>query len=102
MKNSWAVIVNEECSLCGGDIITCENKSKAVNIASFVSRVLYNSDAGERYVFVVNKVKADDSTEYLDYRVIYHYSIMVSDSMKWIFLYDGWFDRKRTICVKFK
>lgn len=107
MKNSWMVIVNSECSTHGGDIITCENRSKAVNIASFVSRVLYNSDIGERHIFVVKKMGADYNSLHVfsedsQYTVVYHYSIMESDSMKWMFLYDGWCNNKKKVCCNFK
>lgn len=105
MKNNWMVVVNEESAMRGGDMITCETKSKAVNIASFVSRVLYNADVDEKHIFVVKKAETGsnypyDFSEDSPFTVVYHYSIMVRDSIKCLFLYDGWCNNEKKLCFK--
>lgn len=106
MKSNWLVIVNEFCDIIGGDRLVCKTRAEALNIAAFTARVLYNADVCERHVFVVKRVETEAeativSKEDLEYRVIYHYSIAGSDSMKWIFLYDGWCDNQKKLCFKF-
>lgn len=95
-KKNWLVIVNEECSIYGGDIMVCESKNQAVNIASFVARVLYKSGQRESHIFVVNRMKKDAVSnvvdkEDLEYNVIYHYSVqyVASLGLKMLMLYEG-------------
>lgn len=95
MRSDWIVIVNKECSIKGGDVIVCESKSKAMNIASYVARVLYNASVFEQHVFVVNRtekvIETIDGDEF-GYRVICHYSIIyyIDMGLKMLMRYDGW------------
>lgn len=103
-RKNWLVIVNEECSIYSGDTMVCESKNQAVNIASFVARVLYNTGKLERHIFVVNRVKKEVSPifvdeEDLEYNVIYHYSLLYySDlGLKMLMLYEGWAANQKKI-----
>ena len=103
MKNNWMVIVNEECSIKDGDAITCAEKSQAINIASYVARVLYNTNVYERHVFVVNRIETGIETpvykEDFKYRVISHYSIVYYThvGLKMLIRYDGWSENQKKI-----
>lgn len=103
-RKNWLVIVNKECSIYGGDTIVCESKNNAVNIASFVARVLYNTGQLEKHIFVVNRIKKDVvltivDKEDLEYNVIYHYSVLYySDlGLKMLLLYEGWAANQKKI-----
>lgn len=103
MRNDWLVIVNKECSIKGGDAITCESKSKAINIASYVARVLYNASAHEQHVFVINRAETGIAAlvdrEDFEYRVICHYSIIyyTDVGLKMLMRYDGWATNQKKI-----
>lgn len=103
MRNDWLVLVNKECSIKGGDAITCESKSKAINIASYAARVLYNAGAHEQHVFVVNRTETGIAAfvdgEDFKYRVICHYSIIyyTSVGLKILMRYDGWAANQKKI-----
>lgn len=102
-RKNWLVIVNDECKLCGGDVMVCDTKSQAVNIASFLSRILYNIGKVEKHIFVVNRIKKDTvltvHKEDLEYNVIYHYSVLYySDlGLKTLLLYEGWAANQKKI-----
>lgn len=105
MRNNWLVCVNKECSIKGGDVITCVSKSEAINIASYVARVLCNTGKFERHIFVVNRVETDATPtivdkEDLEYRVIYHYSIVCESGLKMILLYDGFCGNQKRIAMQ--
>lgn len=102
MRSGWLVLVNKECSIKGGDVIICESKSKAINIASYVARVLYNAGVLEQHVFVVNRAETDITTideKEFKYRVICHYSISyyVGIGLKMLMRYDGWAANQKKI-----
>lgn len=103
-RKNWLVIVNEECSIYGGDIMACENKNQAVNIASFVARVLYNTGQRENHVFVVNRMKKDIISNFvnkedLEYNVMYHYSVLyyADLGLKMLMLYEGFAANQKKI-----
>lgn len=39
MNKEWVVVVNQECTIVGGDRISCNSKSEALNNA----RAMYNA-----------------------------------------------------------
>ena len=100
-RKNWLVIVNDERRLRGGDIMVCDTKSQAINIASFLSRIIYNIGEVEKHIFVVNRIKKDTVVynEDLEYNVIYHYSVLYySDlGLKMLLLYEGWAANKKKI-----
>lgn len=102
-RNDWLVLVNKECSIKGGDAITCESKSKAINIASYVARVLYNTGAYEKHVFVVNRRETGIETlvdrEDFEYKVISHYLIVyyADLGLKMLIHYDCWCENQKKI-----
>lgn len=103
-RKNWLVIVNDERKLCGGDVMVCDTKSQALNIASFLSRVIYNIGKVEKHIFVVNRIKKDTvltvvNKEDLEDNVIYHYSVLYySDlGLKMLLLYEGWAANQKKI-----
>lgn len=103
-RKNWLVIVNNERKLFGGDVMVCDTRSQAVNIASFLSRILYNIGKVEKHIFVVNRIKKDTvltlvDKEDLEYNVIYHYSVLYySDlGLKMLLLYEGWAANQKKI-----
>lgn len=102
-RKNWLVLVNKECSIKGGDVITCVSKSQALNIASYVARVLYNAGAHERHVFVVNRKETGIETlvdrEDFEYKVICHYSIVyyADLGLKMLIHYDCWWENQKKI-----
>lgn len=105
MRSDWIVIVNKECSIKGGDVIVCESKSKAMNIASYVARVLYNASVPEQHVFVLNREEKGIETiggDEFRYRVICHYSIIyyIAMGLKMLMYYEGWAANKKKIASR--
>lgn len=102
-RKNWLVIVNNERKLCGGDVMVCDTKSQAVNIASFISRILYNIGKIEKHIFIVNRLNKDavltDNKEGLEYNVIYHYSVLYYSELglKMLLLYEGWAANQKKI-----
>ena len=90
-NKNWMVVVNKKCTIEGGDQISCNSKSEALNLAVLVARSLYNVDARESHVFVVKREKADvELLELIKNVVKYHYSIVCESGLKMILRYDGY------------
>lgn len=106
-QRKWMIIVNEECSIYGGNILVCESKDKAMNIASFVARILYNIGEINKHILVVNRIEVDATPtivnkEDLEYRVIHHYSVAYNAALglQMIILYDGWCNNHKKIASR--
>lgn len=103
-RKNWLVIVNNERKICGGDTMVCDTKSQAINIASFLSRILYNIGTVEKHIFVVHRVKKDTvltvvDKDDLEYNVLYHYSVLYYSDvrLKMLLLYEGWAANQKKI-----
>lgn len=100
-NKNWMVVVNKECTITGGDRISCNSKSESLNVAALVARSLYNVDARESHVFVVKREKADvELPEFIKNVVKYHYSIVRESGLKMILLYDGFCGNQKRIATQ--
>ena len=96
-SKEWFVIVNKECYIELGYEISCSSKSKALKLADFIARLLYNVDTRESHVFVVKR-ETDDFKKTI---VENHYSVRCDLCLKSIYLYDGYCNNQREILSKF-
>lgn len=102
MKNNWLVIVNEKCTINGGDRLVFKTRSEALNAAAFTARILYKAGVSESHIFVVKRVESGVeptciTKDEIEFRVMYHYSLSCEETYKAMFLYDGWCDNQKTI-----
>lgn len=102
MRNNWLVIVNEKCTINGGDRLAFKTRSEALNAAAFAARILYKAGASESHIFVVNRVETDAeptciTKDELELRVMYHYSVSCEKTYKAMFLYDKLCDNQKLI-----
>ena len=94
MKNNWLVVVNEKCTINGGDRLAFKTRSEALNAAAFVARILYKVGVFESHVFVVNRIESDIE---LECKVVYHYDILCKKTCKAMYLFDRWYDNQKLI-----
>lgn len=100
-NKNWMVVVNKECTITGGDRISCNSKSESLNVAALVARSLYNVDARESHVFVVKREQADvELPAFIKNVVKYHYSIVRESGLKMILLYDGFCGNQKRIATQ--
>lgn len=97
MTKEWVVVVNQECTIVGGDRISCNFKSEALNVAAFIARAMYNAGVDESHVFVVKRNEVDPLNE-LFCKVYYHYSAFCeSGAQKMLLMYEGWSNNQKKI-----
>lgn len=97
MNKEWAVVVNQECTIVGGDRISCNSKSEALNNAAFIARAMYNAGVNESHVFVVKRNEVDPLDEVFC-KVYYHYLVFCEPGMqKMLLMYEGWRNNQKKI-----
>lgn len=91
MNKEWVVVVNQECTIVGGDRISCNSKSEALNNAAFIARAMYNAGVNESHVFVVKRNE-------VFCKVYYHYSVFCDPgAQKMLLMYEGWSNNQKKI-----
>ena len=85
----YSVLINNEASTNGGNIVSLETRSQALNIAMALARAFYNFGVEESHIFVL---KYDKS-------VIYHYEALFKNNIKSLILYER-YDRNRKVIAR--
>ena len=97
MNKEWVVVVNQECTIVGGDRIACDSKSNALNDAAFIARAMYNAGVRESHVFVVKRSKIYPMDEAFC-TVYYHYSVFCEPgTQKMLLMCNGWSNNQKKI-----
>lgn len=100
-NKEWMVVVNKECTITGGDRISCNSKSEALNVAALVARALYNVNTRESHVFVAKREEADvELPAFMKNDIKYHYSVVCEADLKMILLYEGFCNNRKRIALQ--